>query len=448
MNSRSTHPQVSSSAPAVTQQGPPRAEVTYLESMFAELRVRPRSLGSTLGANVGSALEALRVNRIRSLLTVLGIFIGVASVIAALTLTQGANANIEKQIASQGTTIFIEGGTANKGGVSQGSGSLGSLTAHDAQSLESVSHVAAVSPVITTVDEVVYGRQYANTQIEGVNTDYQAIQSLQMARGAWFSSTDDANGDRVAVLGDTTAHNLFDASRTNPIGQNIRIRDQLFRVVGVLAAQGSGSGQDDVIYIPFETAKVRLRNTTSIDQILVGVDRVDNVEQVAQVITGILRQNHRLSNSAPDDFQVSTSIQFLQQADQGNQVLLFLLIGIAAISLTVGGIGIMNIMLVSVTERTWEIGLRMSVGARRRDIRNQFLIEALMLCLTGGVIGLLIGLLIGWAIINGFGLPFVVTVTTLVLPFAVSAIIAVAFGLYPAVRASHLDPIVAIRADE
>ncbi len=222
----------------------------------------------------------------------------------------------------------------------------------------------------------------------------------------------------------------------------------MFRVTGVQAVQGSGFGSDDVIYVPLKTAQVRLKNTPTVDQIQVRVDAISSVDQAAQDITTILRQNHHLSKNRTNDFAVGTFTQFLHQANQGDQVLFFLLVAIAAISLTVGGIGIMNIMLVSVTERTWEIGIRMSIGARQRDIRNQFLIEALVLCLAGGVIGLLLGLLIGWALVGGFALPFIVTPTTLIVPFAVSAAIALIFGLYPAIRASRLDPIVAISAEQ
>ena len=175
---------------------------------------------------------------------------------------------------------------------------------------------------------------------------------------------------------------------------------------------------------------------------------MNNVAATAQDVTALLRQNHHLSKNRADDFNVTTFIQFLNRANSRDQILLYLLVGIAAISLTVGGVGIMNIMLVSVTERTWEIGIRMSIGGRQRDIRNQFFIEALMLCLLGGVIGLLLGISIGWALVNGFALPFVVTPLTLVVPFAVSAAIALVFGLYPAIRASRLDPILAIRIDE
>jgi len=416
--------------------------------MLAELRVRHWRLGSRLVATIGSALGALWSNRLRSFLTMLGIFIGVASVIAALTLTQGANGYIDNQINSIGTLIFVFSGQASKFGVSQGAGSLSTLTLQDARSLAHLSHVQNVSPLVMANEQAVYGNQSWSTEVEGVDTNFPAIEGIQLAQGSWFSALDESSGARVAILGDTVASQLFGSTGVNPVGQQIRIGDQVFRVTGVQAVQGSGFGSDDVIYVPLKTAQVRLKNTPTVDQIQVRVDAISSVDQAAQDITTILRQNHHLSKNRTNDFAVGTFTQFLHQANQGDQVLFFLLVAIAAISLTVGGIGIMNIMLVSVTERTWEIGIRMSIGARQRDIRNQFLIEALVLCLAGGVIGLLLGLLIGWALVGGFALPFIVTPTTLIVPFAVSAAIALIFGLYPAIRASRLDPIVAISAEQ
>ena len=416
-----------------------------LEGILADLRVRHTQPGSTFAANVGSALGALWANRLRSFLTMLGIFIGVASVIAALTLTQGANAYIRARINSIGTLVSVSSGSGSKGGVSQGAGTLSSLTPRDAQSLAQLAHVTNVSPLIWANEQVVYESQSLSTQVEGVTANAQAIQQIQLAQGSWFSSLDESSGARVAVLGYAAAGQLF--GTINPLGQQIRIRDQEFRVIGVIALQGS-TGSDTAIYVPLKTAQIRLKNIPTVDQILVQVDTIGNVDQVAREAEAILRQNHHLSANHPDNFDVTTLTQFLNQANQGNQILFYLLVGIAAISLTVGGIGIMNIMLVSVTERTWEIGIRMSMGARRRDIRNQFLIEALLLCLFGGVIGLLLGLLIGNALTHSFGIPFVVTAVTLIVPFAVSAAIALVFGLYPAIRASRLDPILAIRIDE
>ena len=267
-----------------------------------------------------------------------------------------------------------------------------------------------------------------------------------MAQGLWFSNVDDLQGSSVALLGDTVAHNLFDASGANPVGQMIRIGTQVFRVGGVLAAKGSG--QDDVVFVPFNTARIRLKNTSTVDQILVEADITNNVSQVQQSVITVLERNHHIQPGGTDDFGTITFVQFLQRSQQATQALSFLLVGIAAISLTVGGIGIMNIMLVSVTERTREIGIRMSIGARRRDIRNQFLVEALVLCLAGAVVGTLLGLLIGFSVTTVFQFPFVVTTTTIALPVVVSVAITIIFGLYPAIQASRLDPIEALRDEE
>jgi putative ABC transport system permease protein len=418
--------------------------------MLAELRVRKSGRGtvSMLGANFESAVEALWVNRARSFLTTLGIFIGVAAVIAALTLTQGVTAQVNSQIGGLGNTVTVRPGTSTSGGVSQGTGSLSSLTEADAQSLSVLPHVTGVCPLIVTNDQVVYQNQNWTTQIEGATTSLQVMQDWQLAKGSWFSADEQASGTPVAVLGETVWHNLFDASGDNPIGQSIRIRNQTFRVIGVLAPQGGSVSQDDVVIISVTAAQIRLKNTPNVDQILVQVDTAGNVAQVAQAVTNTLRQNHHIRNTNVNDFTVGTFAQVLERVGQFSQILTFLLVGIAAISLTVGGIGIMNIMLMSVMERTWEIGIRMSIGARRRDILNQFLVEALVLCLIGGLVGLGLGLLIGMGVTRASQLPFVVTPITLLLPFAVSASIALAFGIYPAVRAARLDPIVAIRTDE
>jgi putative ABC transport system permease protein len=417
--------------------------------MLAELRVHKNGWGvlSMLGANFESAVDALWMNRTRSILTALGIFIGVAAVIAAMTLTQGVVALVNTQIGSLGNTVLITPGASTSGGVSQGTGTLSSLTESDAQSLSVLPHTIGVSPLIVTNDQVVYQNQHWTTQIEGATTSLQEMQSWHLAKGSWFSADDQANGTSVVLLGDTVWHNLFDASGTNPIGQSIRIRAQTFRVVGVLAPQGGGFTQDDIVITPVTTAQIRLKNTQNVDQILVQVDSAANVPQVAQAVTNTLQQNHHIQKGSTDDFTVRTFTEVLQRIGEFAKVWTFLLVGIAAISLTVGGIGIMNIMLISVIERTWEIGIRMSIGARRHDILNQFLVEALVLCLLGGLVGLGLGLVIGLGITKASQLPFVVTPVTLILPFAVSAGIALIFGIYPAIRASRMDPIVAIHTD-
>ena len=404
--------------------------------------------GSLIGANFFIALEALWSNKLRSLLTALGIFIGVAAVIAALTLTQGAGAFITGNISSLGTNVItIIPGASTTRGAFGGTGTTQSITPQDAIALKHVRHVTGVSPIISLNAQVVYGNQNWNTRVQGVNTAFQDIQGWQMAEGNWFSQAEDSGGLPVALLGQTVAHNLFDATGTDPVGQTVRIRDQEYRVIGVLQAKGGGFNQDDVVFVPFNTALIRLKNTTYVDEILVQVDDSNNINQVQQDITTILERRHQIPSGSPDDFRAISSTQLLQTAQQFTQILTYLLVGISGISLTVGGIGIMNIMIVSVTERTREIGIRMSIGARRSDIRNQFLIEALALSLIGGVIGMLIGFAFGFLITSATGLPFVITIVSILLPFVISSIIGIVFGLYPAVRASKLDPIVALRTE-
>jgi putative ABC transport system permease protein len=413
-------------------------------------RLQPRGRGLLIGANFRTALKALRVNQLRSFLTTLGVIIGVAAVIAIVTLTQGVRVTINQRLAGLGTnTLMIQSGSASRNGAFQGEGTAQTLTMSDVQALTPIPHVANISPVISVGAQAIYGSRNWNTQVQGVSPSYQSLQNWQLARGAWFSTGDQVGAAPVAVLGQTVVDNLFTPAGIDPIGQTIRINNQLFRVVGTLQAKGSqGFGNaDDVIYVPSTAAQDRLKNSQYVDRIQIQADSATNVAQVQQNVTTTLEKQHHIAAGATDDFRVLNANQLLQTAQQTTTLLTALLVGIAAISLTVGGIGIMNIMLVSVTERIREIGIRMAVGARRSDIRNQFLIEAVVLSAVGGVIGILIGLLAGLGISAALGLPLVVSPLAILIAFGVAAIIGIGFGLYPAVRAARLDPIVALRTE-
>src|SRR5438034_1296526 len=475
---------------------------------------KPRR-GVKIDAILGSALEALQANRMRSFLTMLGVIIGVSAVIAVVSLTQGVNQSVSQRFSSLGTNVItISPGAASTDGARGAAGTQQTLTMSDAQAVAQLDHVVAMTPILTTSGQVVYGNQNWNTGIRGVYPNYQTIQSWQIAEGSWFSNGDEQVSAPVAVLGQTVVQNLFSSTGTDPIGQTVLINNQAFHVVGTLQAKGSQgfANVDDVIFVPFGAVNERLKpSPVYVDQIQVQVDDVNNVAQVQQNITTLLRTRHHLRGSAPsstgqqfgggnvlgglggggnggrgfggggnggrggggntnggqqtggsttpgsnsslrgvpqvNNFQVFSGNQLVQTAQQNTAELAILLIGIAAVSLSVGGIGIMNIMLVSVAERTREIGVRMAIGARQRDIRNQFLLEALMLSVIGGIIGIVVGLLGGFGLTTSLGFPFVFSIIAVVLAFGVSAVVGISFGLYPAVRAAKLDPIVALRME-
>ena len=416
----------------------------------ARRRAAPARRGLMLGASVGSALEALWANRLRSLLTILGVIVGVGAVISVVTLTQGTSASLNARVANLGTnTLTISPGALTTGGARGGAGTQQSLSQADADALAAVVHVVTVSPILSSNAQLIAGAQNWNTRVQGVYANFQSIGTWQMAEGAWFSDADESNAQPVAVVGQTVVENLFTPTGADPLGQTITINGQAYQVVGVLKSKGtSGFGnQDDVLYVPFTAAQERLTNSNFVNQILVQVDDVNNVDAVQQALTTLLEQRHQIPAGGTDDFTVRSPTQFVQTAQQSAQTLAILLIGVAAISLIVGGIGIMNIMLVSVTERTRGIGIRMAIGARRGDIRNQFLIEALTLSAGGGAIGVLIGLVGGVALTRAFQLPFVLSVIAIALAVGVSILVGIAFGFYPAVRASQLDPVVALRSE-
>lgn len=406
--------------------------------------------------NVSVALEALWANRLRSLLTTLGILIGISSVVGMVTLIDGVSASWLNTIASLGTNmIIIAPGTGNN---SRGSASSRgpsilpstqttlSLTPDDAQAVTKIPDVIEVSPTLSIQTRVITGNRNWNTRVTGVDPSLMDIQNWTIAQGSWFSTTDNQGARSVAVLGQTVYQQLFADSGQNPIGQTVQIGNQLFRVIGVLDTKGGAASSDDVVFVPFSTALARLKSTNYVDQILLKVDDSSNLDTVQRNVTTLLEQRHHITGSNPDDFNITNSQQLLQTFNQTITLVTALYVSITSISLVVGGIGVMNIMIVSVTERTREIGIRMSLGAQRSDIRNQFLIEAVALSMVGGLIGIVLGELLGFELTSRLGVPFVIKPLSLLLPFAVSAGIGVIFGIYPAMRAARLDPIEALRS--
>ena len=431
-------------APVSSSPGQPRSSRHVARSRHARRR------HGSIGASFSSAIEALLANSLRSLLTILGVIVGVGAVITAVTLTQGVSSSLNGRLSGLGTNLLtITSGVVSTGGAKGAAGSAQSITQADADAIASVSHVANVRPVMASNAQVIYGGQNWNTRIQGVYPSVHTIDSWTFDQGAWFTDADESSAAPVAVLGATVAQNLFPDGSSTAIGQDVLINSQAFQVVGVLKSKGAvaAQNQDDVVYIPFTAAQQRINNSQYVSQIQVQVDSADNVSATQTAVTSLLEQRHNIPAGGTDDFMIRSSNQLVATAQAQESTLTFLLVGIAAISLLVGGIGIMNIMLVSVTERTREIGIRMAVGARRGDVRDQFLIEALTLSVAGGAIGIAIGLVGGYFLTRSYTLPFTVNPLSLLLAAGVSAVIGVAFGFYPAVRASRLDPIVALRTE-
>ena len=429
---------------------PPEARAPRATKTVAKRHRRTSHRGLGINASLTSALEALWGNRLRSLLTVLGVIVGVAAVIVAVTITEGTSASINSRVAGLGTnTLTISPGASVTGGASQGVGTANTLTLGDVNTIAAVPHVVNVSPIDSVTAQLVYSGQNWSTRAQGVYPNFQSIDNWQISEGSWFSQADQDAGNPVAVLGQTTEQNLFTGVASDPIGQTILINSNPFTVVGVLKAKGTAGAvdQDDIVYVPYSAANARLKTSTFVNQIQAQVDNANDVNTAEANITTVLDQQNNIAPGGTANFVIRSSDQLVQTAQSFSQTLTFLLVGVAAVSLLVGGIGIMNIMLVSVTERTREIGIRMAVGARRRDIRNQFLIEALALSAAGGIIGILLGLIGGYIMTQVFVLPFAPNLLSIILAFGVAAIIGVCFGFYPAVRASLLDPIVALRTE-
>ena len=406
-----------------------------------------------LWASVRVALQAIGANTMRSALTVLGIVIGVASVIAMIAVGRGATQRIQDQIRSIGSNVLVVlSGSSTAGGLRAGAGTLLTLTEEDAAAIQAeCPAVALAAPTMRGTAQIVFGNQNWSTIIQGATPDFLEARDWKVAAGEAFTAQDQASATKVALLGWTVAQNLFGDS--DPVGQAIRIKKVPFTVVGVLAPKGQspfGQDQDDLVVIPLSTAKRQVLGVSQANARAVGAivirAREASLQMTAQEqVTALLRQRHRLQAEQDNDFTVRNMMEVFAAQEESARVMALLLGAIASVSLLVGGIGIMNIMLVSVTERTREIGLRMAVGARGRDILLQFLIEAVTLALLGGIVGTAAGLA-GSALLARFG-DWAVSVdaSALLLAFLFSAGVGIFFGFYPAKRAAELNPIEALR---
>lgn len=394
------------------------------------------------------AFQALIRNKVRSLLTMLGIVIGVAAVITTVAIGSGASASVQASINSLGSNlIVVQPGSVTTTGARGGFGTASTLTPEDGMSLAQLPGVAAVSPLVTIRTQAVAGSNNWYTTISGVAPTYAYIRSWPTAAGAFFSQTDVGTSAKVAVLGQTVVQQLFPNGQ-NPIGQTIILKGVPFTVVGTLAPLGQsglGQDQDDTILIPYTSAMQRITGLTTVNQLMVSAKDAASIENVQQLVTSTLEQRHHITPSQNDDFQVRNLQSIAAAASSTSAVMEFLLAGVAAVSLIVGGIGIMNIMMVSVTERTREIGLRMAVGARGKVILRQFLTESIVLATIGGLIGVVMGLFTTTLVAALAKWPTQIPIGWVVASVAFSAFVGVFFGYYPARKAANLHPIEALR---
>ncbi len=404
---------------------------------------------------VAIAFRALMRNRERSLLTVLGIIIGVAAVIVTVAIGTGARTSIEATISSLGSNlVIILPGSTTTGGVNVGIGAASTLTVGDGLAIvQQVRHAAAVTPMVALRTQVI--SQYSNwqTSVAGVSPTWPYIRSWTIKSGSFFNDTDVATAAKVCVIGATVAKELFPGGES-PIGSMVTIENVPFRIIGLLASRGHsamGQDQDDTVVIPYTSLLQRLSTSANgpnvVSALAVSIDAPQNVAPTVATISQLLRGRHRIVPPQIDDFQVRNLSDIAQAASSAGRTLQILLASIATVSLIVGGIGIMNIMLVSVTERTREIGLRMAVGARAQSILLQFLVEAVVLSLLGGAIGIVFGIAASAGAARLGHFPFTVSIPTIALSLLFSGAIGVGFGFYPARKAAHLDPIVALHAE-
>jgi putative ABC transport system permease protein len=397
---------------------------------------------------IAVAIQSVRKNKLRSLLTTLGIVIGVGAVMVMVAIGQGAKTQIRQRIDSLGTNlIVITPGAITTGGVSQGAGTANRLTLDDAEALQRESYLlTAVSPVIVAPAQAVGGQGNWRTAVNGVSAEYSVIRDWPLESGRFFDNNDLRTTRRVVVLGGTVAANLYPEG--NPLGQNIRLRNVSFEIIGVLATKGQtaeGRDQDDVILAPYTTVQTRLAGRNFIPQILAATSSANDIAPAQEEVRAILRETHELATYEDDDFTVRDQAELADAAQSTADIMTLLLAAIASISLLVGGIGIMNIMLVSVTERTHEIGIRMAVGARGSDVLTQFLIESIVMSCLGGLIGLALGYGASRVVARITGWSTAIAPEMIAVAIGFSAAVGIFFGFYPAKKAAAMNPIDALR---
>ncbi len=398
------------------------------------------------------AVRALLRNKLRSFLTTLGVVIGVSAVIAMVAIGEGAKARVAQAFASMGSNMLIVlSGSTTSGGARGGFGTMPTLTWDDLKAIRTeASAVRYASPILRTSASVISEDENWTTSIHGVSPDYFLIRNWPIARGTSLTQSDIEGGTKVVVLGQTVVDNLYGPS-ADPVGQMVRIKNFPFQVVGVLARKGQspmGQDYDDSAYIPYTTFQGKIQGGLQkfiSGAIMVGATSSQDTQRAAKQIASILRDRHHIPIGGDDDFSMHNLTEMANAREEGVNTLTTLLASIAAVSLLVGGIGIMNIMLVSVTERTREIGIRMAVGARPRDVMAQFLVEALTLSFFGGVLGVLLGLFTASRLATVFGWPMLIQPRVIVIAVGFSGLVGVVFGLYPAQKAARLDPIEALR---
>lgn len=394
------------------------------------------------------AFQSIMKNRMRSLLTSLGIIIGVCSVIVMVAIGQGSQQKIENDINSMGTNLLmVFPGASSRGGISRGAGSRNSLKMEDYEAIkEQAQTILAVSPSVRSGAQIIGGAGNWNTVVEGVSPGYLDIKQWELESGSFFTDKDDKAKKKVAVLGKTIADELFPDS--DPVGQRIRIRNTPFKIVGVLKEKGQnsmGSDQDDIILAPSNTVLYRLSGGRRINMLYVSSLTPEQIDESKEEVKEILYRNHDIKVEEDEDFMIRTQTEITDMASSTSKTLTLLLGAIAGVSLLVGGIGIMNIMLVSVTERTREIGIRLSVGARGKDVLLQFLTEAITLSFFGGLIGILLAILISYGLNSMTDLTTVINPLIVLIAFIFSGAVGIFFGYYPAKKASELNPIDALR---